>query len=273
MADEQPLDIHSELALRIRSDIPHAARMWNYWMGGKDNYPVDRSTGDAVASVYPDIVTMAVQSRQFLIRVVRFLAAEAGVRQFLDVGTGLPTMQNTHEVAQQIAPDARIVYVDNDPLVLVHARALLTNTTPEGVTAYVDADLHDPELIISDAGNVLNLTEPVGVMYMGVLGYVVDFDEVCSIVARTMAAVPSGSYLALWDGTNTGAAVQEGGAKLAESGAVPYHLRSLEQIATCFDGLEMVPPGLVPITQWRPDTATIGKIEPIDAYGAVARKP
>ncbi len=273
MADERSPDPHSVLASKIRFDVPHAARIWNYWMGGKDYYEVDRAAGDAVAEVYPDIITMATQSRQFLIRVVRFLAGEAGVRQFLDIGTGLPTMQNTHEVAQQIAPESRIVYVDNDPLVLVHARALLVNTTPEGVTTYTDADIHDPDLIISDARNVLNFRQPVAVMFMGVLGYVVDFDEMRSIVARVMAAVPSGSYLALWDGADTGEAVIEGGAKLAESGAIPYNLRSPEQIGQCFEGMEMVDPGLVPITQWRPETAEVGKVEPIDAYGAVARKP
>ncbi|MCA1704547.1 MAG: SAM-dependent methyltransferase [Actinobacteria bacterium] len=273
MADEQSPDQHSELASKINLNVPHAARVWNYWMGGKDNYEVDRAAGDAVAEVYPDIVTMATQSRQFLIRAVRFLAGEVGVHQFLDIGTGLPTMQNTHEVAQGIAPESRIVYVDNDPLVLVHARALLVNTTPEGVTTYVDADLHDPDLIISDARNVLNLTQPVAVMFMGVLGYVADFDEMRSIVARVMATVPSGSYLALWDGTETGEAILEGGEKYAESGAIRYNLRSPEQLGQCFEGMEMVDPGLVPITQWRRDTTEVGKVEPIDAYGAVARKP
>jgi S-adenosyl methyltransferase len=258
---------------KIRFDVPHSARVWNYWMGGKDNYEADRSTGDAVAAVYPEIVTMATQSRQFLIRVVRFLAGEAGMRQFLDIGTGLPTMQNTHEVAQAIAPESRIVYVDNDPLVLVHARALLHNTTDEGVTTYVDADFEDPDLIISDARNVLNFSQPVAVMFMGVLGHVADFEKVRSIVARMMAAVGSGSYLALWDGTDTGSAIIEGGVKYAETGAIPYNLRSLEQLGQCFEGLEMVEPGLVSITQWRPDTVEVGRVEPIDAYGAVARKP
>ena len=273
MADERLPNPHSVLASKIRFDVPHSARIWNYWMGGKDNYEADRAAGDAVAEAYPDIVTMAAQSRQFLIRVVRFLAGEAGIRQFLDIGTGLPTMDNTHEVAQQVAPESRIVYVDNDPLVLVHARALLSNTTPEGVTTYADADLHEPDVIISDARNVLNFNQPVAVMFMGVLGYVADFDEMRSIVARVMDAVPSGSYLALWDGTKTGKAVVEGGEKLAESGAIPYNLRSLEQISQCFEGLEMVDPGLVPITQWWPDITEVGDVEPIDAYGAVARKP
>ncbi|MGH3692843.1 MAG: SAM-dependent methyltransferase [Pseudonocardiaceae bacterium] len=273
MTDERPVEQRFEPAIKIKIDVPHSARIWNYWMGGKDNYEVDRAAGDAFVAVYPDVVTLSRQSRQFLIRAVRFLAGEAGIRQFLDIGTDLPTMQNTHEVAQQIAPESRIVYVDNDPLVLAHARALLVNTTPEGVTTYVDADFHHPELIISDAHNVLNFTQPVGVMFMGVLGHVADFDELRSIVARVMAAVPSGSYLALYDGTDTDEAMREANAKYEETGAVPYHLRSPEQIGQCFEGLEMVNPGLVSITQWRPDTTEIVHVEPIDAYGAVARKP
>jgi hypothetical protein len=241
-------------------------------MGGKDNYEVDRVAGDAYSAMYPGIVTIATQSRQFLIRVVRFLAGEAGMRQFLDIGTGLPTLQNTHEVAQQIAPESKVVYVDNDPLVLLHARTLLRNTTLEGVTAYVDADFHNPELIISDARNVLNFSQPIAVMFMGSLGHVADYDEMRSIVARVMAAVPSGSYLAIYDGTTSGAH-SEALVKYAATGAVPYILRSPEQIRRCFEGLELVDPGVVPITQWRPDTVEVGTVEPIDAHGAVARKP
>ena len=273
MADERSLDPRPESSIKINFDVPHSARIWNYWMGGKDNYEADRAAGDAVAEVYPDIVTMAKQSRQFLIRVVRFLAGEAGMRQFLDIGTGLPTMQNTHEVAQQIAPESRIVYVDNDPLVLMHARTLLRNTAPEGVTTYVDADLHDTDLIISDACNVLNFSQPVAVMFMGIFGHVATFDEVRSIVTRVMAAVPSGSYLAIYDSTDTSEAVRKAQAKYDETGAVPYILRGPEQIGQCFEGLEMVDPGLVSITQWQPDTVEVGTVKPIDAYGAVARKP
>ncbi len=156
---------------------------------------------------------------------------------------------------------------------LAHARALLVNTTPEGVTTYVDADLHDPDVILADARNVLNFSQPVAVMFMGVLGHVAESDEMHSIVARVMAAVPSGSYLALVDGTDTSEAAREAAAKYAETGAVPYNLRSLEQLGRCFEGLEMVDPGLVSITQWQPDTAEVGTVEPIDAHGAVARKP
>lgn len=272
MANERSRDPRSTLTAKIDYDVPHSARIWNYWMGGKDNYQVDRVAGDAYAAVYPGIVTIAKQSRQFLIRVVRFLAGEAGVRQFLDIGTGLPTLQNTHEVAQQVAPESRIVYVDNDPLVLLHARTLLHNTTPEGVTAYVDADLHNPDLVISDARNVLNFNRPIAVMFMGVLGHVADYNEMRSIVARVMAAVPSGSYLAIYDGT-TSEAHNKALVKYADTGAVPYMLRSPEQIRRCFDGLQLADPGVVPITQWRPDTVEVGTVKPIDAHGAVARKP
>ncbi|MCG5461539.1 SAM-dependent methyltransferase [Micromonospora sp. NPDC053740] len=259
-----------ELAAKLQPDVPHAARIWNYWMGGKDNFQSDRAAGDAVAEVYPEIVLMAQQSRVFLVRAVRHLAAEAGIRQFLDIGTGLPSMQNTHAVAQGIAPDSRIVYVDNDPMVLVHARALLASTTSEGVTTYVPADYHDPEKILAEAAQTLDFDQPIAVMYMGVMGYEPDLDVVRSIVGRTMDAVPSGSHLVLWDGTNTSPAVVSGAERLAQSGGAPYILRSPEELESCFDGLTMVEPGLVPIPLWRPeDPDAVG----IDAYGAVARKP
>jgi len=274
MADQRPDNPRAELASKIKFDVPHSARIWNYWMGGKDNYPVDRAAGDAGVEVYPGIVTMAIQSRQFLIRAVRYLAGDAGIRQFLDIGTGLPTMQNTHEVAQQVAPESRVAYVDNDPLVLAHARALLVNTTPEGVSTYIDADFHDPDLILADARNVLNFTQPIGVMFMGVLGHVAEADDMRSIVARVMDAVPSGSYLVLWDGNDTDRAYVELCERYTATGGVPYIPRSIEQIGRSFEGLELVDPGLVSITQWRPDTAEVGEVEPMDAAsGAVARKP
>ncbi|MEV6693557.1 SAM-dependent methyltransferase [Micromonospora sp. NPDC051196] len=260
----------SELATALQPEVPHAARIWNYWMGGKDNFQSDRAAGDAVAEVYPEIVVMARQSRRFLTRVVRHLTAEAGIRQFLDIGTGLPTLQNTHEVAQSIAPESRTVYVDNDPMVLVHARALLGSTTSEGVTTYVPADYHDPEKILTEAAATLDLDRPVAVMFMGVMGYEPDLDVVRSIVGRVMAATATGSHLVFWDGTDTSPAVVSGAERLARSGGVPYILRSPEQIAGCFEGLTMVDPGLVPITLWRPDDADAAAI---DAYGAVARKP
>jgi S-adenosyl methyltransferase len=256
----------------VRPDIPHGARIWNYWLGGKDNYAADREIGDAVSAVFPEIAVMAFKSRQFLSRTVRYLAGEAGIRQFLDIGTGLPTMQNTHEVAQAVAPDARVVYVDNDPLVLAHARALLVNTTAEGVTKYIDSDYREPERIIAEAREILDFTQPIAVMFMGVFGYVPDYDEVSSIISRVVDAVPSGSYLALWEATSTSEAVVKGAQAQAELGS-PYELRTIEEVRGWFAGTELVEPGLVPVTDWRPDEVDVGQNEPLDAYGGVGRKP
>lgn len=264
--------VSDDQAPGIRFDVPHGARIWNYWLGGKDNYPADRQIGDAVSAAYPEIVDMAVKSRQFLIRAVRFLAGEAGIRQFLDIGTGLPTMQNTHEVAQGVTPEAQIVYVDNDPLVLAHAHALLVNTTDEGKTTYIDADYNNPALIVEKARAVLDFEQPIAVMFMGVFGYVESTDEARSIIQRVVDTVPSGSYLALWDATSTSEAVIAGAQAQADLGS-PYELRTVEEIRAWFGELDIVEPGLVPITQWRPTPVEVGRIEHIDAYGAVARKP
>jgi hypothetical protein len=253
---------------------PSAARVWNYWLGGKDHYEVDRAAGKAVESTFPQIATLARRSRQFLVRGVRLLAGELGVRQFLDIGTGLPTMLNTHEVAQAIAPECRVVYVDNDPIVLAHARALLTNTTPEGVTTYVDADVQDIDTIISDARNVLNFNEPIAVMFLGILGYVPTFDEAKSIVTRAMDAVAPGSYLMLRDNTDSGAAVREAADRYAQSGANPYHLRSVEQVSEYFTGLKMVEPGVVPVELWRPDGSEVASgPQHTGDHGGLGRKP
>ncbi|MFD6389050.1 SAM-dependent methyltransferase [Nocardia sp. NPDC055029] len=263
-------DVHTPV---IRTDIPHSARIWNYWMGGKDHYEIDKIAGDAGLAVDPDISTMAVQSRQFLIRAVRFLARERGIRQFLDIGTGLPTMQNTHEVAQGVTPDARVVYVDNDPLVLTHARALLTSTTPEGVTTYIDADFHDPEQIIADARNVLNFNEPIAVMFMGVLGHARTYDDLLRIVRTVIGAVPSGSHLIMWDGTDDSQAYVTLCENYTGTGGTPYIPRPQAQIRAVFDGLELVEPGFTSITQWQAEGTEVGEVRPISAYGAVARKP
>lgn len=257
----------------IRTDIPHSARIWNFWMGGKDNYEVDRVVGEASLKIDPDIATMAVQSRQFLVRAVRYLASEVGSRQFLDIGTGLPTMQNTHEVAQAVAPESKIIYVDNDPLVLTHARALLTNTTDEGVTSYIDSDFHNPEQIVSDARNVLNFTQPITVMFMGVLGHARTYDDMLRIVRTVMDAVPSGSHLVLWDGTTDSQAYVTLCEEYAKTGGVPYYPRTQDEIRAAFDGFEFVEPGFVPITEWRSEPPEVGVRRPISAYGGVARKP
>jgi S-adenosyl methyltransferase len=253
----------------LRFDVAHSARVWNYWLGGKDNYAADRAVGDAIVAENPNILVVARQARQFLIRAVSYLAGEAGIDQFLDIGTGLPTMQNTHEVAQKINPAARIVYVDNDPLVLAHARSLLVNTTPEGVTTYVHADVHEPEVILADARNSLNLNRPVAVMLLGILGHTApDFNDMLSIINRLMAGVPSGSYLVLLDGGDTSDAMRNA------SAVNGYTLRTLDQFRQCFEGLELVEPGLVQTPQWRPAPADIGAApEQIDSYCAVGRKP
>jgi hypothetical protein len=256
-----PIDLHT--------DVPHSARVWNYWLGGKDNFAADRELGDKVAALHPEIVDIARQARQFLVRVVTFLAGEAGIDQFLDIGTGLPTMQNTHEIAQQIRPAASIVYADNDVLVLTHANALLTNTSPEGSTSYVHADVRDPEQVIAEASAVLDFSRPVAVMLLGILGHATpEFADMLRVVRTLMAAVPSGSYLVLVDGSNTSESVRAG-AKINNG----YILRSPEEFQECFAGLELVEPGVVPTPFWRPAPADIGAPKQIDSYGAVGRKP
>ncbi|OIJ88098.1 SAM-dependent methyltransferase [Streptomyces colonosanans] len=272
MTDHAPVSGPVE-SREIDASVPHSARIWNYWLGGKDNYPVDEEAGDAYAAVFPGIVTIARGSRAFLGRTIRYLAADAGIRQFLDVGTGLPTVDNTHEVAQRLAPESRIVYVDNDPMILAHARALLTSA-PEGATAYVDADLYDPERILAAAAETLDLTRPTALILSGILGHVADYDEARSIVRRLLDGLPSGSYLSLNDGSlgfdPEYERAQEGYNK---SGAVPYILRPVEQIAGYFDGLELVEPGIVTLPRWRPDGSGDGEPAVLGEHGGLGRKP
>lgn len=257
----------------IDTRVPHSARVWNYWLGGKDNYPVDREVGDLVQRSFPGIVKAARTSRGFLGRSIRFLVTEAGVRQFLDVGTGLPTVDNTHEVAQRLAPETKVVYVDNDPLVLTHARALL-NSTPEGVTRYIDADLHKPAEVLRAAAEVLDFEQPIALILNGVMAHVADYGEAAAIVNELVAALPSGGYLVLSDGTDTDEASVEAHRQYNESGAIPYNLRSPEQIAGYFGGLDLVEPGLVSLSQWRPEpSADWNDTDDIPALCGVARKP
>jgi hypothetical protein len=251
--------------------VPHSARIWNYWLGGKDNFEVDRQAGDEFLAVYPEQRDKARACRYFLARAVRYLITEVGVRQFLDVGTGLPTANNTHEVAQRLAPASRIVYVDNDPLVLAHARILLTSS-PEGATEYVDADLHDPDRILAEAGRTLDLREPVALLLIGVLGHVAADDEARSIVRRLLAGLPSGSYLVQCDGTDTSPAYLAAIRRYKDSGGVPYNVRSHRQIAGFYDGLELVEPGVVPIPRWRPEPNVFGEPPDVAELGGVARK-
>jgi S-adenosyl methyltransferase len=256
----------------INTNIPQTARIWNYWLGGKDNFPVDRQVGDQVLEAFPAIVENARASRAFLARAVRYLAGEVGVRQFLDIGTGLPTANNTHQVAQAVAPESRIVYVDNDPIVLVHARALLTSS-PQGVTAYVDADLRDPDTILQQAGRTLDFSQPVAIMLMGILGHIADDDEAQSIVKRLLDGVPSGSYLTMNDGSDTSEEVVEAARIWNQSANPTYHLRSPERIARFFDGLKLVEPGVVSPPRWRPEPSPSGPPAAIDSYCGVGRKP
>ena len=248
------------------------ARIWNYWLGGKDNYPVDRDAGDRYREVFPGIDDIARAQRYFLARAVRHLAGEAGIRQFLDVGTGLPTVDNTHEVAQRVAPECRVVYVDNDPLVLVHARALLTST-PEGVISYIDADARDPRTILKAAAATLDLTRPTALILMGILGHIDAYDEARSIVRVLMGALPPGSYLAVADSTNTSEAFEQAQDQYNEGCSVPYVLRTADEITGFFDGLELVDPGVVELSRWRPDLSPFDPPEPVDEVCGVARKP
>ncbi|MBL1098870.1 SAM-dependent methyltransferase [Streptomyces coffeae] len=256
---------------KIDTAVPHSARIWNYWMGGKDNYEVDRVAGDQYREIAPNIEVMARASRAYLIRTVTHVAGECGIRQFLDIGTGLPTYDNTHQVAQRVAPEARIVYVDNDPLVLRHAQALLTST-PEGVTDYIDADLHDPDRILEAAARILDFEKPIALMLMGILGHIQDFEEAVSITRRLQDALPSGSYFVHYDSTDTDQALKKAQEGYDDTGAVPYVLRSYEQITRLYEGLEVIEPGIVSCPLWRPGP-TETAIETTDVHGGVARKP
>ncbi len=256
----------------IDTTVPHSARIWNYWLGGKDNYPVDRAAGDEYKKLAPQIVEMALYDRYFLGRAVRYLAGEVGIRQFLDVGTGLPTADNTHEVAQRVAPDARIVYVDNDPLVLAHARALLTST-PEGVTHYIDADMREPDRILEQAAKVLDFEQPIALMLIGVLGHIDPYEKAVEIIRHLFGALPPGSHLAITEAGDDNEAVNRAQEGYNNSGAVPYHLRTHEQMVGYFEGLELVEPGLVRAPLWRPDPSPFEPDLTIPAWGAVARKP
>jgi O-methyltransferase involved in polyketide biosynthesis len=257
----------------IDTTVPHQARVWNYFIGGKDNYPADRAFAAEILRVYPGFEEVPRHARAFLGRAVRYLAGEAGIRQFLDIGTGLPTHDNTHEVAQRVAGDCRIVYVDNDPLVLAHARALLTST-PEGACAYLDADVRDPDAVLAGAAATLDLTRPVALMILGVLGTIRDDQEAHAVLRRLLDALPPGSYLAVEDGTRTvrPAAAAEAERVRDESG-YDYELRTPERIARFFDGLRLLEPGVVSVSRWRPEPGPFDRPPEVDAFCGLARKP
>src|SRR6185437_12270821 len=224
------------------------------------------------AEVYPGIRDTARVSRAFQIRVIEYLTGEAGIRQFLDIGAGLPTADNTHQVAQRIAPEARIVYVDSDPLVVSHARTLLTSTA-QGACDYIDADLHDTGRIVAQAARTLDSTKPIALILNGIMGHVEDDDEARTCVRRLIEALPSGSYLAMSDGANTDESAVRSMELYKNSGAVPYHLRSPAAFASFFDGLKLVEPGIVAREDWRPYTPLTPETSRLSALGGVARKP
>lgn len=251
--------------------VPHSARIWNYWLGGKDNFSIDRTVGERLKEAYPAIVDLARTDRQFLGRAVRYLAGEAGIRQFLDIGSGLPTVDNTHEVAQGVAAESRVVYVDSDPMVLIHAKALLKGS-PEGACDYIEADFRAPDTILAAAAAILDFSKPVAVMLLGMLGHFSDDDEVTPLIRRVMAATVPGSYLVIAHGSSTSEGLQEAARRYRDSGADPYTLRSPGQLARFFEGLELVPPGLVPVPQWRPDPASGQAHQDVFSYCAIGRK-
>lgn len=258
---------------KLNTGVAHNARVWNYWVGGKDHYEVDQQVGDQVATMFPVIRDVARADRDFLGRAVRFLAADRGVRQFLDIGTGLPTLENTHEIAQRIAPESRIVYVDNDPIVLVHARSLLVGA-PQGATDYIDADAHRPDSIIEGASATLDLGRPVAVMMLGILNFILDTEQALDTVRRIMASVPSGSYLVMTHPTTDTDLGGEGNVEAMKfwnaNATPPITARSRSEISAFFAGLDLLAPGLVSCSQWRAGSESP---DVLPQFGAVAVKP
>jgi hypothetical protein len=255
-------------AARVDSSVPNVARVWNYLVGGRDNFEADRQAARQLLSLAPVMGQVALASRAFLRRTVTYLAAEAGIRQFLDIGTGIPTAGNTHEVAQAVNPSCRVVYVDNDPVVLSHARARL-RSSDEGATAYLDADARDTQAIMSGACATLDLTRPVGVVMIDILNFL---EDAASVLARVAAAVPAGSYLAVMqpsrDERLTAAA-----RRWNQLAATPVFLRDRDQVVRWFTGLELIDPGIVEVHQWRPAPGDPDYPEGMPLFGAVARKP
>jgi O-methyltransferase involved in polyketide biosynthesis len=249
------------------------ARVYDYWLGGKDNFAADRIAGEAAIDAYPAIRLSARANRAFLKRAVSFLAAEQGVRQFLDIGAGLPTVCNTHEIAQSIAPASRVVYVDNDPMVVCHAQALLSST-PQGITACVGADLRDTAAVLTQAAEDLDFTRPVAVMLLAVLDHIPDLDQARGAVARLMAAVPAGSFLVISHAASdidTEEAAEMIGCLNRHLAERNYVGRPRDVVARFFDGLELAEPGVVKVTQWHPRSWMEAR-GPTSLWGGVARR-
>jgi len=258
----------------LDTSVAHQARVYDYWLGGKEHYAADRAAGEAVKEVYPGIVAAVRAQRAFLGRAVRFLADDAGISQYLDIGTGIPSSDNTHEVAQAVTPAARVAYVDKDPVVLAHAHALLTSS-PGGMTDYIDADLHDTAEILGKAAATLDLAQPVAVMLLGILQVIPDDDNPWEIVAQLLRAVSPGSYLIIAhpasDVLATGP-VTEAERQYNQHAAEPVTLRTHAQVSRFFAGLNLVEPGIVPVDQWRPP-AEVKPRDDLAIYGGVGRKP
>jgi len=255
------------------TSVAHVARVYNYWLGGRDNFAADRAAAEQAMSAFPDIVLSARANRAFLRRTITYLAHEAGIRQFLDIGTGIPSANNTHEVAQRVAPDSRIVYVDNDPVVLAHARALLTSS-PGGATDYIDADLRQADQILAGAGSTLDFTQPVAVMLMAILQHLSDDDDPYAVVGKLMAAVPPGSYLVLSHPAKDihAAEMAAMAARLNQMMAEKVTFRGEAEVAKFFSGLELVEPGMTNVPDWRPETEEEAA-SPAALWAGVARKP
>jgi len=255
------------------TSVPHIARVYDYWLGGKDNFPADRAMGERTIAAYPNLVHSVRANRAFLARTVRYLAGQAGIRQFLDIGTGIPTANNTHEVAQRVAPECRIVYVDHDPVVLAHAKDLLTST-PEGACAYLDGDLRDPAAILAAAADTLDFGQPVAVMLVTVVHFIGDDAEASAIINRLMGACVPGSFLTISHVASDIDAEQiaEMVRRLNETTAEKTTTRDRAGVTRLFDGLELVEPGVIRAAEWRPDTAAEAA-SPAALWAGVARKP
>ena len=260
----------------IDTSVAHSARIYDYILGGKDNFEADRRAAEAAIKANPNLATGMRENRAVMRRMTAFLAGQAGVRQFLDIGTGLPTSPNMHEIAQSLRPDSRILYVDNDPIVLTHARALLTSNG-EGTTAYIHADLRQPEKVLSDPRllETLDLSEPVALMMFGVLHFIPDQDDAHGIVNRLLNALPSGSYLAVQHPTRDFYPEGVGADRSYRSAGITFQYRTRAEFARFVDGLELVPPGIVPMTEWRPEGDRTAGPSPAEAgaYAALGRKP
>jgi SAM-dependent methyltransferase len=259
-------------SLPFDPSVAHPARVYGYWLDGKDNYEADRKVAQEVMRLRPQVVAGARANRAFLARVVRYLAGECGVRQFIDLGTGLPCPDNTHEIAQQVAADCRVVYVDNDPVVLTHARALLT-CMPPGSCDYVEADVRDTGAIVAEAARTLDLSQPVAVLALAVLHFLPDGDDPAAIVARLADALAPGSFMALSHLTADFAPEQVAAAVTAYNtqASVAVTPRTHGQVTALFGGLPLVAPGVVPVTQWRPAAAGLPHRMTADLYAGAAR--